>query len=141
MNIIEQSEYYRIYWHDEDQSILIGEAFAGWTWEDAQSGIVKLNEIAGHRAQETPVFVIIYLMKGGQLLPKQGSSLAHMRKLLLDDPDHEDLTIYVTESNIIQTMLQLANRLNGLFHLVPKLHFAPTLERAFQIIEQYKSSN
>ena len=140
MVIIEQTQYYRIYWHDEDRTILVGEAFAGWTWSIARIGIDKLNTIVGIRAQETTVYVIIYLMSGAQLLPQNGSSLSHLRDLLRDDPDYEELTIYVTESTIIRTMLPLANRLNGIFKLASKLHFTSTMEQAFQIIDDHKSS-
>jgi len=141
MHLIEQSEYYRLYWHDEDQTILIGEAYAGWTWSAAQIGFKKLNEIVEIRAQEKNVYVIIYLTTGAQLLPTDGSSLSHIRNLLRDDPDYEQLTIYVTRSNVIRTMLQLANRLNGIFQLANKLRFVSTMEHAFEIIEDHKTTN
>ena len=55
MNLVEQSEYYKIYWHDDDETILIGEVYVGWTWEVAYTGLRKLNEIIGIRAQEINV--------------------------------------------------------------------------------------
>lgn len=141
MKIIDQSEFYRLYWHDEGQTILVCEARAGWSWTVARDGFNKLNEIAGIRACETNAYVVIYLMMGAQLLPKGGSSLANIRELLSNDPDYEKLSIYVTESNVLRMMLELANRLNGIFKLAHKYRFVSKLDDAFQLIEQHKISS
>jgi hypothetical protein len=141
MNIIEQSDYHILYWHNEDKTVLIGEAYAGWTWTIASSGLDKLNEVVGIRAKEVEVYVIIHLTTGAQLMPRDSASLLQMRNLLREDPEHEQLTIYVTEANILRTMLQIVGRLYGLLHLVDKLRFVSTMEKAFQIIDEHKTSN
>jgi hypothetical protein len=84
--------------------------------------------------------VIINLNTGAQLLPKGGSSLAHLRNLLREDPQHEQFTIYVTQSNFLRTMLQIAGRLYGIGSLVDRHRFASSMQDAFQIIEQHRSS-
>lgn len=141
VNLVEESKYYKIYWHDDDQSILIAEVYTGWTWSVAYNGLDKVNATVKMRAQDTDVYVIINLNTGAQLLPKGSSNLMHLRNLLHVDPDYEKLTIYVTQANFLRSMLQMAGRLYGIRNLVEKLRFVSTMEQAFHTIKHHRSSN
>lgn len=138
MILVAETPHYKAYWHDEDKSIMIGEVYKGWTWTDAHIGLKSLNEAVVAEADDHEVFVIINLTLGAQMIPRGGSAITNIRNLLKDDPSRETLTIFVSELNLIATMMKLSANLYGAVSALQKYHFVTKLEEAFSIIETHK---
>ena len=141
MTIIVDSDRYKIYWHDDEHTILVGEVYVGWTWTDAYEGLKTFNETLGIRSNEVKVYAILDFHGGAQLLPKPGSILANLRNLLNTDPQYEEMTVYVIQMGFLFSMMQIASKLYGIRHWIDKHRFVITMEEALQIIEQEKSKS
>jgi hypothetical protein len=50
MITIVEYPHIKLYWHDDDQSILVEEVNKGWVWSDAQQALNQLNETVGIQA-------------------------------------------------------------------------------------------
>ena len=138
---IEQNDFYKMYWYDDAQTILVVEVYGGWTWADAQKGLKKLNDTIESRAEDVGVYVIIDLQASGELVPKHGSILGNIRNLLQSDPQHEQLTIYITQNNFLRSVVQMASHVYKLRTYVENLRFVSTFDEAIKIIQQHKQFN
>lgn len=141
MSVIAETSHYKLYWYDNEKTILIGEVRAGWTWTAAYDGIELMNEALGKRASEIDVYSIIHLQSGAQMLPKSGSIITNLRNLLRNDPHHEKLTIYVVQSSLLYNMIQIAGKLYGLRRTIDRYHFVTTLDEALLLVKDKTASN
>lgn len=139
MLLVEESDFYKIYWHDDEQTILVGEVYGGWTWSTAYEGLKKLNETLGKRAVETSVYSIINFQVGSQMLPSSGSILTNLRNLLKDDPQHEQMTLYVIQTGFLYNMMQIVGKLYGIRHWTEHHRFVTSMEDAMALINEHKN--
>lgn len=140
MEIIAETEYYKIYWHDDEKTVLISEINADWTWAAAHNGLEIVNKVLGDRSSETDVYSIVHMKTGAQMLPKSGSTLINLRNLLRDDPQHERLVIYVAQGGFFYSIMQVASTLAGIGHWIEKYRFVNTLEEALLLVSQDKNA-
>ena len=138
MKLIKEDSYYKIYWYDTEQTIIVGEVHVGWTWSTAYDGLKILNETIRQRSNEVDVYSIIHFQSGAQLLPKSGSILTNLRNLLNDDPQYEKMTFYVIQTGFLHSMMQIVSRLYGIRHWVERHRFVNTLDEALVLIENDK---
>ncbi len=140
MLVLNETDHRKVYWYDHNKDIIIGEVYSGWTWDDAREGLAILNNVLATESQLRPTYTIIQLMLGAQLMPRGESTLLSLRELLKQDPGHEQLTIYVTPLNMMNTLMKLATRLYNLGDKIAHYHFVQTLDEALQIIRDHKAT-
>lgn len=138
--MIEITEYpqLKLYWYDEERTILVGEISEGWTWTNAHAGLEILNDTVKVYAKTQPVYVILHFKNNAQSLPKGESAIANMRKALGNDPSDETLTIVVAQSNLIGSLIKMANRMYQLAYNESKYRYVATFERAIEMINEHK---
>jgi hypothetical protein len=141
MIIVAEYPHVKIYWYDEERTIIVGEVEKGWGWSDAQKGLQQLNETVGIQSQNNPVYVIISVAKDALSLPTDGSTLKNIRHLLRDDPSHETMTIYVAQANKLGNLINLTSRVYRIAHNKEKYRYVATLELALDIIESHKAQS
>jgi len=141
MIVLKETDHYKIYWHDNEQTIIVGEVYPGWTWDSAQEGLDFVNTSLEVPSQTHPTYTIIQLTTGAQLLPRGQSTLMTIRNLVQQDPGHETLTIFVTQFNIINTLMKLASRLYSIGEKIRHYRFVSTMADALRIIKEHDSQN
>jgi len=129
----------KLYWHDNDRTILVGQADPGWDWENGQKCMKQLNDTVSTWSKTHPVYVILHFMPHAQQFPKAGSALQNMRHLITEDPDEEALTVIVAQANIIGSLIQLASRMYRLADNQSKFRYVTTFDRALEVIDEHKS--
>lgn len=139
MIVLQETEHYKIYWYDDNKDIIVGEVYAGWTWDSANKGLAFLNDRLAEPSKEYPTYAILHLTTGAQLMPRGHSTLLSLRELLNQDPGHEEFTIYVTEVNVLNTLMKLVSRLYGLTDKVAHHYFVSKFDDAITIIHEHKT--
>ncbi len=134
MNIIKEDTFYKIYWYNEEESIILAEVYSGWTWQSATDGLEYFNNQIAQASQTKPIYAIIHLTTGAQIMPRGHSAINAIRNLLRQDPSHEKLTVFVTEVGILNSFLKLASNLYGFRDKINKYRFTSTITEALQII-------
>lgn len=127
---------YALYWHDEDETILIMEVRESWTWTDAHRALDAVNKTVLESPQ--PVYVVIHFTSGRITMPTGEGALTNVRYLLSSDPSAELLTLYVGQSTFLQALMSMASKVYGLRSALEKLRFVTTLDEAFRQIEMHK---
>lgn len=135
--MLSQSDRYSIQWHDEEHTILYTRIERDWTWTDAHVGIGEVNRIVTESSP--PVYVILHFISDVVQMPKGSGAFATLRYLLANDPDAEQLTVIVGQSQFLRRLLQTVSQIYGLNQAVSKIRFVATLDEALTMIEQMQS--
>ena len=130
----------KLYWYDDDRTILVGDIERGWTWDNAHAGLRTLNETVKVWAESRKVYVILHFHEGAQSPPKGESSIANMRQVLTDDPNYETLTIIVAQSNVVGSLIKIASRMYQVTHNHSKYRYVSTFDHALKIITDHKTT-
>lgn len=125
----------RIYWYDETKTILIHDALKHWAWEDAYESLSIVNQTI--RAHEKPMYTIHWLHPASAAMPK-GSSLANLRRLMMEDPPNEQLVIILGASMMVETFIKTISKAYKMMGLLPKYRYVKTLPDALAIIEEHR---
>lgn len=141
MTILKETSHYIIYWYDNNHDIIVGEVYAGWTWDDAKDGLDFLNTTLEASSKLRKTYAIIHLTTGAQLMPRGASTLLSLRELVSQDPEHEELTIYVTEVHILNTLMKLVTRLYNLADKISHYHFVSSVDDALQLIRNNQNAD
>lgn len=141
MITITEYPHIKIYWYDEDKTILVAEAEQGWDWDYGRQTIHKINDTVSVWSKVQPVYVILHFSDGAHKLPSSGSALKNIQRLLTDDPSEEVLTIIVAPENIIGNLIKMATRLFKIAGNLSKYRYVSTLELAVETVEKHKNGS
>lgn len=132
-----QSEHYQIGWHNEDETILVIDGKAGWTWDDAHNCVKQANTIVSGAHQQRRIFTIYHFNEGAHLMPNEGQAIPNLYRLMKNDPGEDELIIYVARLNLIGKMMQSALKVYGALPIANKYRFVNTFKEALDIIEAH----
>lgn len=138
MITIAQYPNMKLYWYDDDRTVLVGQAEPGWEWEYAHKAMKSLNDTISVWSQTKPIYVILYFAPNAYHFPKAGSALQHMRQILDEDPSEEILTVFVAEGNMVGNIIRLASRMYRIADNQSKFRYVTTFERALDVIKEHK---
>ena len=128
----------KIYWHDDEQTILVHLVIQAWDWETAYQSISMLNDAV--LQQVSDVYTIHHLQGLSSLIPKGRNVLMHFRRLVQFDPPNERLVIVVAKSSIMTTFLKTVFEGALLSGIGSKYRFVGTMDEAFATIREHKST-
>ncbi|MDW8298477.1 MAG: hypothetical protein RML95_03980 [Anaerolineae bacterium] len=130
---------YRIGWYDPEQTIVVLQVLDRWTWDDAIHGVAHaLNPIITAKAPQ-PVYSIIVHEHYGHFVPRGGNPLGVIRYLLQTDPPNDVLSLYVRQSDIIHSLLNVLLRVHKLTNRAFKYRHVETFEQALAAIAAHKA--
>lgn len=131
-----ESPTIQVGWHDAERTILIVEAEQGWTWEEALVVIIEVvNPTIQARAPE-PIYSIYHHRT--RYFPEGRGALSALRRMISVNVPNERLLIFVRQSEVINTFLEVALRAFRMFSHLAHTHFVQTFEQAMAIIQNDK---
>jgi hypothetical protein len=137
MSEILRGRNFLVRWHDPQQTVLVIEILDRWTWDDAYYAISQASETAAATSHEIyTIFWFKYEMRGfpdGLVFPK-------LQELIGMGQPNERLVIFVTANTVLQTFLQITDRIYKLRDYLRKYRFVSTFEHALKIIEKDRQS-
>lgn len=137
MSEILRGRNFVVRWHDPEHTTIVLEVLDRWTWDDAYYAIKYSSQIIAATPHE--VYSIIWFKFDMPRFP-DGVVLPRLQELVLMGPSNERLVVFITNNTVLQTFLQLANRIYKLRDYLVKYRFVSTLEHALKIIEKHKQS-
>jgi hypothetical protein len=140
MSDILTHEGYRLYWHDEAQTIIVLEVRARWTWGDAKVSLDSLNAKLATIPAHVSTFSIVHFLPGVASLP-DGINVTSIRDLVLDDTEYEKLVIFVGSYGLAINVLKLAVRVYNLPRDFSRYHFVDTFADALALIDEYRQKH
>ena len=123
----------QVYWHDEDQRILVYSVTSPWNLEDLYDGL----EQGGKLGEETSPEYIIYDVTASDSLP-QGffSSLRLMQQAYLNTIN---LRVLVGAQGVVKSVFGVIKRIAP--NLTRTIVLAPTMETAVALIGTHQSED
>jgi hypothetical protein len=151
MDVIKQTESYRLGWYDDARSILVIEFSPKWTWAEAVEGFQLENDIIAQSHQD--IYAVVHVpgnvsLAGIRLKPKTGRlnpDFTHnrdeitVRKLLGVDHPNEKLLVFASAHPFLRTVINFSGRY-GVGVPFSKYRFVTSLPDAIGMIEAYKAS-
>ncbi len=125
----------RLYWHDEEQTVLINEVFEAWTYEIAKEAVVAVNDTI--RAHDKQISTLHLFNSSAMAVPK-GMTVSNIRNLMLEDPPNEELVIFVNAPLFLQVLIGTVSSVYRLRSLFPKYQYCKTIDEALDIIARHK---
>ncbi len=129
----------KVYWYDEQRTILVGQLSPGWIWENAKKCVDRMNDTISVWIKTQPIYVILDLSQDAHHFPAEGSALKNLRDILSNDPQEETLTVFVAKANIVGNMIQLASRMYRMVDAQSKFRYVTTFDHALDVIHDHKS--
>lgn len=127
-----------IRWHEDEEHVLYVEVTRQPTWELVYQVITFINQLIF--ATPHPVFTVYHFSNYAGILPK-GNILTHLSKLVHLDPPNEKLVIFVSETSLLRSFLQMASDIYGLRDILAKYRFCKSLSEAFALIDHYRKAH
>jgi len=140
MDALKETQHYKIYWYDDEQTILMGEAYTGWTWTSANEGVAFINATLEEPSKTHDTYVIIHLTTDAQLMPRNQSTFMALRNLIQEDPKHEQLTIYITGASVLNTLMKIVAQLYRIGDKTTNYRFVQSIDEALRIVHEHKKS-
>lgn len=135
-----ESSNIRIGWYDPDQTILVLEVLDRWTWNDAVQSIVHVMNPAIVQKAPQPIYSIFVHDRLAKFAPQGGNALQAMRQILQTDPPNEALAIFVRQTDVIRSFVDVAIRVYRLANKEPKHRFTNTFEEALATVAAHKNT-
>lgn len=134
-----ERKHLRIGWYDPEQTILVLQVLDRWTWEEATVSIVNvMNPLIVAKAPQ-PVYTIITHDRYARFAPRGGNALSALRQMMQTDPPNEVLAIFVRQSDVIRTFLDVIVRLYKTANKTAKHRFVETFEDALAQVAEHKA--
>ena len=138
MNAEFENDLYKIYWHDEEQSILMVEVYKRWTWHDAHQIVKHGNDILAQVNHQK--YLICHLIDEATKLPSDNRrAIASLQRLIQLDPGEEEFCIFVSSQKVLKRLILVTGEIYSLFGKTKKYQYADDLSSAFAMINQYKT--
>lgn len=133
MQVLHDDALYKLYWHDDEQRILVWEVKSAWTWPDAYAMVRHVNTILTPCAN--PKYNVVRLLGDATIIPGSNHErLSHIAKLIQMDNCGEDMVVYVGEIATVEFFIKLVAQVYRLFGRTSKYVFTPTFEEALELI-------
>jgi hypothetical protein len=133
-----ESNLYSIYWYDSEQTILMVEVYARWTWTDAFTIVNHGNEILKQVTHDK--YLICHLMSDATRLPSDNQlALASIRRLLLLDPSAEEIAFFVGQFKLLRRLINVTGDVYSLLGKTQKYHYTESVSQALSVIAQHKA--
>jgi hypothetical protein len=140
MDALFATPVYRIYWVNEQQTILCLEARNPWSWQDALDALNISNDILQEIPPEVDTFTIIHFLQGVSFIP-DGRAATRLHELLLADTEFEKLVIFVGSEGLLFDMLKIVSRVYGLQRLFTRFRFVRSFTDALSLIDSYRQTH
>jgi hypothetical protein len=134
---IVKTPIYHIFWQDEQQTICVVQALTkSWDWGQALTAIQTVD--AAVRSVSHGVYVIYWFEAHNSILPRDGSLIMNLRKLMSYHAPNTHLVVFVradptliTFSHIVINAFKIINR---------KYVFVNSMEQAQQLIAEARET-
>ncbi len=137
MQIELETEIFKVYWWDENQSILIIELLAPWSWEVMYDLVKRTNKLLDEMEHET--FSILYVHELAGQFPKDNQlSIKHISRLINLDPSKEELVFFTGNIQFLKMLLKITNTVHQLTQKTSKYHYANSVEDALAEIQAHQ---
>lgn len=132
-------KHLRIGWYDAEQTVLVLQVLDRWTWEDAvQSIVYVLNPLIVAKAPQ-PVYTIITHEHFAKFAPRGGNAISALRQILQTDPPNEVLAIFVRQTEVIRSFMDVIVRIYRVASKEAKHRFVNTFEEALAEVAAHKA--
>ena len=133
-----ETDIFKVYWWDEDKTILIIEFLKPWTWEMVYDLARRTNELLGKMPHET--YSILYISEvAGQFPSDNQLSIKHLSRLINLDPVYEELIFFTGNVKFLKILIKISDKLHQLAQKTNKYRYAESIEDALVAIEHHKS--
>lgn len=137
MQIELESEIFKVYWWDENQSILIIELLAPWSWDVMYDLVERTNELLDDMTHET--YSILYVHELAGQFPKDNQlSINHLSRLVRLDPSKEEMVFFTGSVKFLKMLLKITNTVYQLTQKTSKYHYADSVEDALVTIQEHQ---
>ncbi|MCE7946694.1 MAG: hypothetical protein DYG88_04610 [Chloroflexi bacterium CFX4] len=126
----------RVGWYDAERTILVVEAEQGWTWDEALVVIMEVVNPAIQARAPEPIYSIYHHRT--RYFPEGRGALSALRRMISVNVPNERLLIFVRQSEVLNTLLEVALRAFRMFSHLAHTHFVQTFEQALTIIQTDK---
>jgi hypothetical protein len=126
-------EYMRVYWDDDEKTILIRELASEWTWDDYQLSILAMRQMILEVKHE--IFVII---DGRPIKKLPKDALHHFQAGNRKLPPQVKMRLLVSTNKLSHEIYSILRRISAADF--ENFHFVPSIEDAYQKIEAQKLS-
>jgi hypothetical protein len=126
-------ESMRVFWYDDEKTILIRELASEWTWEDYEMSILQMRQMILEVQHE--LFVII---DGRQIQKMPKEALHHFQTANRKLPPHVKMRLLVSRNKLAHEIYKMLRRLSPADF--ENFHFVSSIEDAYQKIEAEKIS-
>lgn len=135
MHIIEKTDNYNLYWHDDARTIIVLNITQSWTWDQAHHVALAIN----HKIVESgnDVFTIFQFNRNVTMMPTGGSVFTNIKNLMMTDLEQEKLVFFVAGSNILRHFMNVLGTMSMFKSTFARYRFADSLEAALAEIEAY----
>ena len=129
---------YRVFWVDEAKTILCLELRARWNWNEMTAAISAMNTVLGERTA-VKTYSVAHFLPGVNVLPS-GPAISKLGQFIRNDPQYEELAIFVRSYGVLYDFLLIASRMYGLQRIFARYRFVRTFEEALALIEEHRKS-
>ena len=137
MQIELESEIFKVYWWDENQSILIIELLAPWSWDVMYDLVERTNELLDDMTHET--YSILYVHERVGQFPKDNQlSIKHISRLINLDPSKEELVFFTGNIQFLKILIKISDTVHQLTRKTNKYHYADSVEDALATIQEHQ---
>jgi hypothetical protein len=132
-HLINHYEHVTISWLDEQQTIIYVEAQRGWQWDETYAVFDDVNSIVAENLH--PTYVIVDMSSAGLTLPRQKKDFIHIRRLMMNDPSHEVMTIFITRSQMLTDIVTTVRNVYRKDIEANKIKFVVHIDEAMNIVK------
>ncbi|MCA9914664.1 MAG: hypothetical protein KC496_15030 [Anaerolineae bacterium] len=135
MKILQETHNRRIGWYDEEETILLMEVFAPWSWQEAYEAIRFIVDI--FEPITTPRYVIYHYIGAGKLVPKD-LAFMNIGRLLTVTLEYEGDLVFANASPLTNAFIDLVRKTTRQPSARLRLHYVDSLEVALKLIDKFK---
>lgn len=136
--MIFDNEMFVVHWLDDAKTILLCEVKQRWTWESAQDVIMIMTEQC--ETVTHGVYTVYHFHNNTPILPKGGSAIANIRRLMKIEAENDELYIFIGRNQFIARLIDIASKIYGLREALARFRFLETLEEALKTIDEHKQT-
>ena len=118
-----------ICWSDEAKSIIYGEIYGQWTWDEYHQTTDRLLEMTAGLTYRIDQIIDV---SRSERLPEEGSPIAHFKKARQSDPLNPGITVIVGADYVLQGLVKVLEEAFG--NRFPPRYLVGTIEEAYQLI-------